>query len=29
MEEVGFLSGVLNFIFGDGIEVGEYLVEYF
>ncbi|WP_078412157.1 L-glutamate gamma-semialdehyde dehydrogenase [Priestia abyssalis] len=28
MEEVGLPSGVLNFIPGDGIEVGEYLVEH-
>ncbi|PFO08664.1 L-glutamate gamma-semialdehyde dehydrogenase [Bacillus sp. AFS076308] len=28
MEEVGLPSGVLNFLPGDGIEVGEYLVEH-
>ncbi|MDQ0247332.1 1-pyrroline-5-carboxylate dehydrogenase [Bacillus fengqiuensis] len=28
MEEVGLPSGVLNFIPGDGLEVGEYLVEH-
>ncbi len=28
MEEVGLPSGVLNFIPGNGIEVGEYLVEH-
>lgn len=28
MEEVGLPSGVLNFMPGDGIEVGEYLVEH-
>jgi 1-pyrroline-5-carboxylate dehydrogenase len=28
MEEVGLPSGVLNFIPGDGIDVGEYLVEH-
>ncbi|TYR80101.1 L-glutamate gamma-semialdehyde dehydrogenase [Priestia megaterium] len=28
MEEVGLPSGVLNFVPGDGIEVGEYLVEH-
>ncbi|MGP7817428.1 L-glutamate gamma-semialdehyde dehydrogenase [Niallia sp. 01092] len=28
MEEVGLPAGVLNFMPGDGIEVGEYLVEH-
>ncbi len=28
MEEVGLPSGVLNFIPGNGIEIGEYLVEH-
>lgn len=28
MEEVGLPDGVLNFVPGDGIEVGEYLVEH-
>ncbi|MCP8969939.1 L-glutamate gamma-semialdehyde dehydrogenase [Ectobacillus ponti] len=28
MEEVGLPAGVLNFIPGDGIDVGEYLVEH-
>ncbi|TCN19891.1 L-glutamate gamma-semialdehyde dehydrogenase [Mesobacillus foraminis] len=28
MDEVGLPAGVLNFIPGDGIEVGEYLVEH-
>lgn len=28
MEEVGLPSGVLNYMPGDGIEVGEYLVEH-
>ncbi len=28
MEEVGLPKGVLNFVPGDGIEVGEYLVEH-
>ncbi|MEK4666828.1 L-glutamate gamma-semialdehyde dehydrogenase [Niallia sp. FSL R7-0271] len=28
MEEVGLPSGVLNYLPGDGIEVGEYLVEH-
>lgn len=28
MEEVGLPKGVINFIPGDGIEVGEYLVEH-
>ncbi|MEH7096129.1 L-glutamate gamma-semialdehyde dehydrogenase [Neobacillus vireti] len=28
MEEVGLPSGVLNFMPGDGIDVGEYLVEH-
>lgn len=28
MEEVGLPSGVLNYLPGDGIDVGEYLVEH-
>lgn len=28
MEEVGLPAGVLNYLPGDGIEVGEYLVEH-
>lgn len=28
MEEVGLPKGVLNFVPGDGLEVGEYLVEH-
>lgn len=28
MEEVGLLNGVFNYISGDGVEIGDFLVEY-
>lgn len=29
LEEVGLLVGVVNFVLGNGFEVGDYLVDYF
>lgn len=28
LEEVGLLKGVVNFVFGDLKEIGDYLVDY-